>query len=100
LRTGDEPGVVSIERRRARCAESTISVRLGAVISCYDFHLLNGVDVGGDLHRITHRGGGRYRPLLEHVAPPQGSPAGGDPGASPGPGGATGLDTGAERADL
>ena len=61
-------GVASIERRRARFAESTISARLGAVISCYDFHVLNGVDVGRDLHRITHRGGGRYKPLLEHVA--------------------------------
>jgi hypothetical protein len=30
--------------------------------------VLNGVDVGRDLHRITHRGGGRYKPLLEHVA--------------------------------
>lgn len=68
LRTGDEPGVVSIERRGARFAESTISARLGAVLSCYDYHVLNGVDVGRDLHRITHRGGGRYKPLLEHVA--------------------------------
>ena len=68
LRTGDEPGVVSIERRGARFAESTISARLGAVLSCYDFHVLNGVDVGRDLHRIAHRGGGRYKPLLEHVA--------------------------------
>ena len=68
LRTGDEPEVVSIERRRARFAESTIAARLGAVISCYDYHVLNGVDVGRDLHRITHRGGGRYKPLLEHVA--------------------------------
>lgn len=68
LRTGDEPGVASIERRPARFAESTISVRLGAVLSCYDYHLLNGVDVGRDLHRITHRGGGKYKPLLEHLA--------------------------------
>lgn len=68
LRTGDEPGVASIERRPARFAESTISVRLGAVMSCYDFHLLNGVEVGRDLHRISHRGGGGYKPLLEHVA--------------------------------
>lgn len=29
--------------------------------------MLNGVDVGRDLHRITHRGG-RYKPLLEHIA--------------------------------
>jgi site-specific recombinase XerD len=67
LRTGDGPGVVSIECGAARFAESTIAVRLRAVISCYDYHLLNGVDVGGDLHRITYRGG-RYKPLLEHVA--------------------------------
>ena len=68
LRTGDEPGVVSIERRPARFAEATIAARLGAVVSCYDYHVLNGVDVGRDLHRITRRGGGRYMPLLEHVA--------------------------------
>ena len=57
LRTGDKPDVVSIERRPARFAESTIAARLRAVIACYDFHLLNGVDVGRDLHRITDRGG-------------------------------------------
>jgi integrase len=68
LRSGDEPGVVSIERRAARFAESTIAARLRAVISCYDYHLLNGVDVGRDLHRITQRGSGRYKPLLEHIA--------------------------------
>jgi site-specific recombinase XerD len=68
LRTGDVPDLVSIERRPARFAESTIAVRLHAVVSCYDYHVLNGVDVGRDLHRITHRGGGRYKPLLEHIA--------------------------------
>ncbi len=68
LRTGDEPEVVSIERRPARFSESTIATRLAAVIACYDYHVLNGVDVGRDLHRITHRGGGRYKPLLEHIA--------------------------------
>lgn len=68
LRTGDGPVVASIERRAARFAESTIAARLRAVISCYDYHVLNGVDVGRDLHRVTHRGGGRYKPLLEHVA--------------------------------
>jgi integrase len=65
LRTGDQPEVA---RRSARFAESTIAARLRAVISCYDYHVLNGVDVGRDLHRITHRGGGRYKPLLEHIA--------------------------------
>lgn len=68
LRSGDDPGVISIEARPARFAESTISVRLGAVLSCYDYHLLNGVEVGQSLHRIAHRGGGGYKPLLEHVA--------------------------------
>jgi integrase len=68
LRTGDEPEVASIERRPARFAESTIAARLRAVISCYDYHVLNGVDVGRDLHRIIGRGGGRYKPLLERVA--------------------------------
>ena len=56
LRTGDEPRVTSIEHRPARFAESTISTRLGAVMSCYDYHLLNGVDVGRDLNRIDRRG--------------------------------------------
>ena len=68
LRTGDGPRIASIERRPARFAESTVAARLRAVISCYDYHVLNGVDMGRDLHRITHRGGGRYKPLLEHVA--------------------------------
>jgi hypothetical protein len=43
-------------------------VRLAAVISCYDYHLLNGVDASRDLHRITHRGGAGYKPLLEHIS--------------------------------
>jgi integrase len=68
LRSGDRPEIVSIQRRAARFSESTIAVRLTAVISCYDYHALNGVEVSRDLHRITHRGGGRYKPLLEHIA--------------------------------
>lgn len=68
LRTGDEPEVTSIGRHPARFAESTIAARLAAVISCYDYHVLNGLDVGRDLYRITHRGGSRYKPLLEHIA--------------------------------
>jgi integrase len=67
LRTGNDPEVTSIEPRPARFAESTIAVRLRAVLSCYDYHRLNGVDVGRDLHRITHVRS-RYQPLLEHIA--------------------------------
>ena len=68
LRTGDGPDVVSIEPRHARFAESTIAVRLRSVMSCYDFHQLNGVGLGGDLTRLVTRRGAAYRPLLEHVA--------------------------------
>ncbi len=67
LRTGDDPEVTSIEARPTRFAESTIAVRLRAVLSCYNYHRLNGVDVGRGLHRIAH-GRSRYKPLLEHIA--------------------------------
>src|SRR5450759_4514696 len=65
LRTGDGPGVTSIQPRPARFGESTIAVRLAAVMSCYGFHELNGVRLGGDLRRLVHSRGGRYLPLLE-----------------------------------
>jgi hypothetical protein len=38
VRTGDGPRVVSLQRRAARFAESTIAARLQAVISCYRYH--------------------------------------------------------------
>jgi integrase len=60
--------VPSIERRVSRFAESTISTRLRAVISCYRFHELNGVTLGGDLVRVVHGGRAAYMPMLEHVA--------------------------------
>lgn len=56
LRSGDGPQVVTIGPRPARFAESTISTRLRAVTSCYRFHELNGVALGGDLVRVV-RGG-------------------------------------------
>jgi integrase len=68
LRSGDGPGVVSIEARAARFSESTIALRLRAVVSCYDFHHLNGVGLGADLTRLVQRRGSGYQPLLEHVA--------------------------------
>lgn len=68
LRTGDGPAVVSIEPGRARFAESTIAVRLRAVLSCYTYHQLNGVDAGRELYRIIHGRAGSYKPLLEHIA--------------------------------
>jgi hypothetical protein len=68
LRSGDGPEVVSIGPRSSRFAESTISTRLRAVTSCYRFHELNGVALGGDLVRVVHGGRAVYRPMLEHVA--------------------------------
>lgn len=68
LRTGDSPGVVSIQARPARFSESTIELRLRVVMSCYDFHAVNGVSLGADLTRLVQRRGGRYLPMLEHVA--------------------------------
>ena len=68
LRSGDGPQVITIEPRPARFAESTISTRLRAVTSCYRFHELNGVALGGDLVRVVHGGRAVYKPMLEHVA--------------------------------
>ena len=68
LRSGDGPQVVSIGPRPARFAESTVSTRLRAVTSCYRFHELNGVALGGDLVRVVHGGRAVYQPMLEHVA--------------------------------
>ncbi|MGH3247001.1 MAG: site-specific integrase [Trebonia sp.] len=68
LRTGDGPQVPSIEPRESRFTESTISTRLRAVTSCYRFHEMNGVSLGGDLVRVVHGGRSVYKPILEHVA--------------------------------
>ena len=68
LRTGDGPQVVSIERRPARFAESTIAARLQAVMSCYRYHQFSGVELGRDLVRLVHGRGGSYKPMLEHLA--------------------------------
>jgi Phage integrase, N-terminal SAM-like domain len=56
LRTGDGPELVSIQPRPARFAESTVAVRLRAVLSCYTYHQLNGVEVGRDLYRTRMAG--------------------------------------------
>ncbi len=68
LRTGDGPRVPSIEPRESRFAESTISTRLRGVTSCYRFHEMNGVSLGGDLMRVVHGDRAAYKPMLEHVA--------------------------------
>jgi integrase len=68
LRTGDGLRVASIGPHAPRFGESTVAVRLRAVTSFYDYHLLNGVAVGAGLHRVVYGRGRAYKPLLEHVA--------------------------------
>ena len=68
LRSGDGPDVMSIVARPARFAESTVATRLRAVTSCYRFHELNGVGLGGDLVRLVRGARAAYLPMLEHVA--------------------------------
>jgi integrase len=68
LRSGDGPQVVPISPREPRFSESTVGVRLKAVTSCYRFHELNGVPLGGDLVRVAHGGRAAYKPMLDHLA--------------------------------
>jgi integrase len=68
LRSGDGPAIVPISPREARFSESTVGVRLKAVTSCYRFHELNGVSLGGDLVRVAHGGRAAYKPMLDHLA--------------------------------
>jgi integrase len=68
LRSGDGPRVVAIVPREPRFSESTVGIRLKAVTSCYRFHELNGVSLGGDLVRVVHGGRSAYKPMLEHLA--------------------------------
>src|SRR5258707_15617817 len=74
LRSGDGPRVGSIGPRPARFAESTISTRLRAVTSCYRFHELNGVALGGGLGRGGHGGRPAFQPMLEHPGRTGGRP--------------------------
>ena len=68
MRSADGPQVASIVTRPARFTESTIATRLRAVTSCYRFHELNGVELGGDLVRLVRGARPAYKPMLEHVA--------------------------------
>ncbi len=68
LRSGDGPVVVPIAPREPRFSESTVSTRLRAVTSCYRFHELNGVALGGDLTRVAHGGRAVDKPVLDHLA--------------------------------
>jgi integrase len=68
LRSGETSSVVLIEEPPARLSEATIALRLAAVMAFYRYHQLNGVAGAGRLYERVHRGGGAYKPFLEHLA--------------------------------
>lgn len=68
LRSGETSSVVSIVEPPARLSEATIALRLAAVMAFYRYHQLNGVAGAGRLYERAHRGGGSYKPFLEHLA--------------------------------
>ncbi len=103
LRTGEGPQVVSLEAGPARFAEPTIAVRLRAVLSCYTYHQLNGVDVGGEGRGAVSdhaRTGWQLQAAAGAHRPPQGPAPGGDPGPSVTAGSAADAHAGADRPDL
>ncbi len=68
LRSGETSSVVSIVEPPARLSEATIALRLAAVMAFYRYHQLNGVAGAGRFYERVHRGGGAYKPFLEHIA--------------------------------
>ena len=68
LRSGDTPGMVSIQRRSARFSEETVAVRLQAVASFYRYHHFNGVEAASRLYERAFRPGRAFKPMLEHIA--------------------------------
>lgn len=79
LRTGEGPQATALAPGEPRFGESTVAVRLRGVLSCYEFHQLNGVVVGRDLHPP---GAPRRWPLQADAGAhrtPQGPPPDGHP---------------------
>ena len=68
LRSGDEPGLASIERRPARFSEGTVALRLQAVCSLYRYHHFNGVEAASRLYERVFTGRHAHKPMLEHLA--------------------------------
>ena len=67
LRSGDEPGLASIERRPARFSEGTVALRLQAVCSLYRYHHFNGVEAASRLYERAFSGRHAYKPMFEHL---------------------------------
>ena len=68
LRSGEMASVVSLVAPPRRLSEATVALRLAAVMAFYRYHQLAGVAGAGRLYERVHRGGGAYKPFLEHVA--------------------------------
>jgi site-specific recombinase XerD len=68
LRSGETSSVVSLVAPPRRLSEATVALRLAAVMAFYRYHQLNGVPGAGRLYERVQRGGGAYKPFLEHLA--------------------------------
>ena len=68
LRSGEMSSVVSLVAPPRRLSEATVALRLAAVMAFYRYHQLAGVAGAGRLYERVHRGGGAYKPFLEHLA--------------------------------
>src|SRR5260221_1563839 len=85
LRTGQPPGVRVLPGANlpGGVAESTVAVRVAAVLSFYRYHgEVHGLPVAGRLHRAGRRAG-RYLPALAHLRQGRGA---GSPPPDRGPG--------------
>jgi site-specific recombinase XerD len=74
LRTGDDGTIVAFAPSAPKLSESTVAVRLQAVLSFYRYQALNGVPAAVALTQRIHRSSPQFRPLLEHVARRRGRP--------------------------
>lgn len=68
LRTGQDGTIVAFAPSAPKLSESTVAVRLQAVLSFYRYQALNGVPATVALTQRIHRSSPQFRPLLEHVA--------------------------------
>ncbi len=70
LRTGEDGTLVAFAPSAPKLSESTVAVRLQAVLSFYRYQALNGVPAAVALTQRIHRSSPQFRPLLEHVRVP------------------------------
>jgi site-specific recombinase XerD len=74
LRTGEDGTIVAFAPSAPKLSESTVAVRLQAVLSFYRYQALNDVPAAVALTQRIQRSSPKFRPLLEHVARRRGRP--------------------------